>query len=478
MTIADFNIVGDYHTEIALDWDSQETTNLYVAYDPSGRKKLALLNTPGIGNKTSSGSGSDNVRVLHVINDLMFCISGATVDYFNTGLTKTNVGSLTTASGAIGVASNNDYILFCDGSAARAWKTDGTWTTSITNFENTIQSVTFFGNVFVGVKPDTNQFFISDEGDATSWDPNNFALVPRGVLQACTNINGRLLLITNNAVQFWYDAGAADFPFRPVAGALYSYGTPAWQTVQSSPYDGGADIAIWLSETSNGGLCVCATTGGAPAPISTHPIEKEFQSYTTISDAKAFMFETDGHLFYQLTFPTENVTWLYDVTMKMWTKLVRNVVNRDHHIANCHAFFNRKHYIGSRLSEDIYEYSSNFVTEDGAYIYRSRTCAHFGVPGNQYIGIAELGIQARTGFYNEDNLGVDPKLSLRVSKDNGYIFSDAQLQSLGKYGNYGQLIRFNNLGSSRDFVFKLEIFDPVKICLFGGYLDFKVNTRT
>jgi hypothetical protein len=57
---------------------------------------------------------------------------------------------------------------------------------------------------------------------------------------------------------------------------------------------------------------------------------------------------------------------------------------------------------------------------------------------------------------------------MEVSKDNGATWSTPRQLSVGALGNYHNRVVARRFGSSRDFVFRFRMTDPVKFVITNG----------
>lgn len=57
--------------------------------------------------------------------------------------------------------------------------------------------------------------------------------------------------------------------------------------------------------------------------------------------------------------------------------------------------------------------------------------------------------------------GSDPKIMLQVSKDGGQTYGNERTVSIGTVGSYQKRAIFRRLGSSKDFVLRVTMTDPV-----------------
>jgi hypothetical protein len=67
--------------------------------------------------------------------------------------------------------------------------------------------------------------------------------------------------------------------------------------------------------------------------------------------------------------------------------------------------------------------------------------------------------------------GSDPKAILSFSKDNGKTFSNDKFANIGKIGNYLNRVKWNRLGSARQFTLNVKISDPIPIDIGAAYIE-------
>jgi hypothetical protein len=138
--------------------------------------------------------------------------------------------------------------------------------------------------------------------------------------------------------------------------------------------------------------------------ISTHAVEQSLIDQYT-GDAIAYSYQIEGHEMYVVTFPTINLTWVYDLSTKSWHKwlaFANGVYSR--HRSNCGAFFANKYIVGDYQNGKLYSIENDVYTEDGATILRLRRAPHL-VADFQRQYFDELQIQFQPGV----GLGVTPE---------------------------------------------------------------------
>jgi hypothetical protein len=211
--------------------------------------------------------------------------------------------------------------------------------------------------------------------------------------------------------------------------------------------------------------------GYSPQEISTHAVTNTLAG-KTISDAIAFTYQLEGHEFYVVTFPTLDLTWVYDAATQLWHKWLAvdsyNVYHR--HRANCQCLFMGQILVGDYLNGAIYAVSKDVYTDNGVTIRRLRRCPHLVADFNQQF-FNLLQIQFQPGVGLTFGQGQDPQAMLRWSNDGGSTWSNEHWKSIGKIGKYRNRIIWRRLGSARDRVFEVVVTDPVKAVIVSANLD-------
>jgi hypothetical protein len=122
-------------------------------------------------------------------------------------------------------------------------------------------------------------------------------------------------LVGERTTEVWYDAGNQFFPFSRLQGVTLQLGTCAKHSI--TRFDTGL---AWLAGSERGQNLVVMTEGYQIKVISSEAVAAAINSYPVVSDAIAYSYSEGGHTFYVLTFPTADVTWVYDKTADRWHK--------------------------------------------------------------------------------------------------------------------------------------------------------------
>lgn len=466
---------GQAYEGTSIDVNYQRTVNWYPENDGTGKDKVPLYPTPGFTTAFAT-AGSGPIRAQIVLNSLLYVVSSDTFYSITTGGSVTNLGTLQTSSGRVEMAHNGDEILIVDGTQGCLYKESTTTFTSDLNstdadFPKVATSCTFLDGYFVVNDPgNTNAagapgaFFISGSYDGTAWSALDYTVAERSwdQIQSLRIANGQLWVIGQNSTEVYANTGNADFPFERISSAVIEFGTIAGASASESD-----NTVIWLSQSKYGQGQVLQNNGYSVVKISTDALDDAIHGYTK-TDALAFTLQWKGHVWYVLTFPTSNKTWVYDLSTKMWFQWSTNGDNA-RHISNSYAYFNNTHYIGSRSDGDIYALSATEYSDNGTAITRLRQSPHLHFDGKKgFIRALELILEQGVGTVSV----TDPQVMLQWSKDRGHTWSSEQWRDiLGNVGEYSKASTWRRLGRCEDIIFRIKITDAVKAVLVGAYVD-------
>lgn len=271
--------------------------------------------------------------------------------------------------------------------------------------------------------------------------------------------------------EVWYNSGAADFTFQQMPGAFIEHGCVAKYSVAAQ------DLSIyWLSQDKQGQCLVLKGGGYRATRISTHAIENVISQYSIVSDAIGFTYQAGGHVFYVLTFPAANATWVYDEATEVWHQRAWTDAhgNLNRHRANCMANAYGRNIVGDWQTGTLYAFNSNNFTDNGQPISRIRSFPHM-IEDNKRITyngfVADMDVGTDTGAVDGSTPANPPKISLRWSNNRGATFGNRIEQDMGAGGEYYKNIQWGRLGLARDRVFELSWSAPTATALNGCFID-------
>ena len=270
------------------------------------------------------------------------------------------------------------------------------------------------------------RFYISALKDGTTWSLLDFtdADASPDIIVSFLTSHRELWVLGQDGIQPYFNSGNVDFPFEPIQGALIEAGCGA----QASAIKLG-NVLMWMGHENDGRGVVWRADGYKLVRVSTYAVEQAIRSYSGspagITDAVAYGYQDQGHIFYVLNFPTAGHTWVYDLTTNLWhERMYLNGSDEEAHKGICHCFafweatpFKGKHLVGARDSGKIYELSTTFLDDDGDTIQRIRRYPHLS---NEEKWTYYHSLQVDT----EAGLAVNQRLKLRWSNDGGKTFGD------------------------------------------------------
>jgi hypothetical protein len=159
----------------------------------------------------------------------------------------------------------------------------------------------------------------SEQDDPTSWLAADFisAEIDADSGIAITKHLNYLVAFGEWTTEIFYNAGnATGSPLARIPSAIIRYGCAAKNSIVE-----GENFIAWVSHGREHGHNVMAMEGLQPVKISTKPIEKVLNEMgANVEEAIGQLLKTEGHYFYTLSFPTENITLVYDFVDKQWSE--------------------------------------------------------------------------------------------------------------------------------------------------------------
>jgi len=437
----------------------------YERRDDGDKTRVAIIGTPGMALEFTLSAPPRGL--LPGLTSLYAVVNDSFLELTQAGVTLGS-GTLSTATGNVSIARSPSQVVTVDGSDGWTWESGALTQITSAGFPNGAQTVVFVGGYFVCESPGSQQFFVSDSFDAMTWNALAFASASQypGQLVAVDGLTGNLLLMCSDHLEFWQNVGATPEPFQPILSATSEYGLAAiWSRAHV------ANALHFLSTSQQGGIQVCRVTGYLVEVISTPDIDRIMGAMDTVSDAEGNGYVVGAHGMYQLTFPTENRTFLFDSHSGLWSEMQSGVPTGDfqRHKGQWVAALGRKTFVTDYSTGAVCSFSETTYTDNGDTIVREVVTRHV----NQDYDVAtidELYLDMETGVGLSSGQGSDPQIMCQVSKDNGHTWQTERWVALGAMGNYFTRVIWRTWGSARDFVFRFRMTDPVKFVITEGAL--------
>jgi hypothetical protein len=470
-----FNFLGGQHKGFSPNQNTQQTINMFLEVDPSEDNKLTLYRVDG--KKDFIELPKSPVYGLSEFRGVLYAVAGDSIYKITTvvdGYGYTLMGEADLLGGVTIAANNTGQLCFNSSVTNKAYVLD-------TNSESLSQITdsAFYGSPRVDyldgygvfVRPNSQQFYISNLNDFTAFDPLDFASDEADPDNLVTFIvdHRELILFGERTTTVWFNNGGADFPLSRRDGAEMEAGCAAALSVAKLD-----NTVFFLGRNVYGQGLVYKLNQYSPQIISNRGIEHMINSFSRIDDAIAYAYQKNGHSFYVLIFPTAEKTLVYDASIQdpdlAWSLRETYGIGIDRAI--CHTFAFNKHLVGDSQSGKIFELDENTHTDGGEAIAWSRTTAHI-IGDYKRVKHKEVVLNFQTGVGLNGN--DDPLVFLTYSDDGGHSYITPREASLGVIGQRKNRVMFSRLGQSRDRVYKVFGSEPVKTVLMGGYIEVEAS---
>lgn len=462
-------LVGASNQERSLPFDAERTINLYPVFDQNGKEVSALYGTPGLTLFATAGSGP--VRgCFNSAAGRPFVVARSGVYELSDNGSATLRGLLDTSSGIVSIDENGLQLGICDGTSVYIYTYSTDILVKVTDINlPSSGTLTFIDGYFVVTQNNSGKFFISALYDGTNWDALDFATAessPDELLRVY-NAVGQLWLFGTKTTEIWTNTGASAFPFERISGAKMETGILAPHSAVAVD-----NSVFWIGRDNIGSGIVYRAQGFSPQRISTNAIELLIQQATSPSTLRAYTYQQDGHTFYVITGGGLITTLVYDISTQLWHEraFLNSFGNYEQHLGACGMYAFNRQMVCSRLNGKIYTMSLDIYSDDGDEISSERIYTHLS---NENIRerFNQLEISMETGVGNQSAPGVNPQITLWISRDGGKTYSTGYSTSFGAVGNYKARAVFRRLGYAYEITFKIRITDPVKRALIGSYLQ-------
>lgn len=334
--------------------------------------------------------------------------------------------------------------------------------------------VEYIDTFFIFNRPGTNQFYWTGSLALTFDELDKVAKVGASDLLVSLSVAKKeIVLVGERTTEVFYNASVIDpttgfvlSQFAAVQGVFVDYGTAAKYSVATND-----NTTLWLSRDRTGKGIVMMLAGYQAKRISTFAIEEAIRKYARIDDAIGFCYQIGGHIFYVLTFPAADHTWVFDLRTEEWHEWAFTDSNGNEHahrIMCVYPCFGTL-VAGDRQYGNLYTLDPDVHTDWGFPIVRERCFPHMVLEGRrifyrEFLADMETGTGPGALAENTDFV------SLSWSDDRGRHFGNPVRQGLGGLGNTLTSMQWQRLGMARDRVFKLRWSTDAPCALQGAWV--------
>lgn len=493
----DFAMVGPSNTMADPYQDRQRSLNYYPESSPvpSSKVRIALLGAPGLqstldfsvmtdGTIVTNSGGCRGVWVLPGGTDALWVIGEAliltqmTVPATQTTIaqfSKTFIGNLLTNNGTVCIRDNGPggYAAIVDGQYGYLYNISTKTVAQITDAAFLpADRVAFIDGWLVFNHVGTQTFFTTAPTPYTVTFSGSFYALKDSSSDNLVTImenNRELWLIGERTSEVWYDAGGVNFAFARIPGVAPQIGCSAAQSIARN-----GPSLIWLGLSERGENIVVETNQYSYRNIASPAVSAALTTYPLISDAIGFVYEEESHVFYVLTFPTADKTWVYDFTTEMWHERASYdpTTGTFHRFkGSAYANYQNIRMVGGYQDQNGYQMSRQFYTDGDSPLVSTRRTPHiWSREDRKRLFHGSLQIEFAPGVGTSTGQGVNPQAMLKWSDDGGETFGNEHWTSIGKTGNYKNRAIWRRLGHARDRVYEVTVSDPVKRDIVGATL--------
>lgn len=489
----------------------EQTWNFIVSDDflvPYAGYKAAVEISPSAIGRGLYASSPGNIMVA-VIGNAAYSI--------NTNLTPTFRGNLATSTGDVYISENNNAeICITDGVYVYVYNwSDGSWKsndpdiTGVTFPFNNPGYISFQNTYLIIAIEGTQQWVLSNPNNALIWttDPTQVGEIQGkpGYVQAAVPVPGggnNIFVMGDNGSESWTFTAQALFPYQRNSTFNVDYGC-----INAASIAELGDFIVWLAVNEQSGPTIMVTNGSGTQTISTDGINFKLSQLSDPANCTGFLFRQDGHLIYQFTFITDNLSYAYDFNTKLFFTVSDEDLN--YHIAREVVFFNNDYYFVSLNGGNVYRFGTQYTDaiysvdddSDRKQLPRIRITPPLRLPTQRYFICKSLGFTIEQGQPNEittvsyqpgqvgNDIATESLLNmttedglllttetdsstavtyeirseavdLSISRDGGVTFGSSWRQEMNKVGKRKSRFIYQRLGIANDATFQLR---------FSGY---------
>lgn len=472
--------IGGTYAGYSKAADAQRSINLYTEIlGPRSKSPKALYGTPGRRIFCALPEGPSRciytIKQLPPRSDRVFVVSGTKFyEIFATGLYN-EIGTVVNDDLHASIAENPTQLFIASGKYGYIYnKQSGVFTGPIANVSPS--SADFLDGFFIAYIDNSQDFQISDPNNGLIWDPSNFGTAsgsPDNIVATLPD-HKTLWQFGSGSIQVFYNSGAADFPFESVPAGFIEQGTIAARSPVKLD-----NSVFWVGGDVRGGGIVFRADGYRPSRISNHAIEDIIRNMTNISSLWAYGYQEDGHSFYVINSPDDNVTIVYDVATDEWHERGTWRPDLDRYLADraiTHTFGFNKHLVGNNTDGTIYESSIDIYMDDTLLIRRLRRAPYLS-DEMKWTRHKRLNIDVDPGVGLVSGQGSDPQMSLRWSDTVCRTWSNERTTSIGKIGEDTRRAVFNRLGKARSRSYEMTFSDPCKLVVLDAFFETGAGKR-
>lgn len=479
-------IASSYNKSNTQCTGTENLVNMYLEQKPDSSNYFPVVAVGTPGTSLWLDCGGSSVRGMLRYTDHFYAVVDDTLYKIEWPGVKTAVGTLTTTTGRVTIKAILGQLELADGANVYNYNVGTNTFTTLTDPSTpaNCKQVLALNSKFILFQPNSQTLWVTDLADGTSITATHFFNSNSSYDIAVSGaVNTNLMYIFNEfSTDVWEDTGQVTVPFTKVSGGNFSIGCAAEYSplvVNNATY--------FLAQNESGVLGIGSISGLNMQIVSNHAFAERIRNFASYDDAFAWTDTIDGHIMYNITFPTSNVargeTWGYDTTTGVFFQRTTYYPGADfypdydRHIANCNVSIQGIQLIGDYNSGKIYKLDPEAYTDNGQPIHREITSPTL-VFSNQFFKMGKLEIDVEKGVGLVSGQGSSPLIFLEVSRDKGNTWTNKISRTAAAMGDYTSRFRWASLGGGRAMTLRLTMSDPVQWVVCGATVEVSVGQLT
>lgn len=460
----------------------QRCINWYPSISESSgtKSKARLIPTPGqdlaVSISPNSGTGgrglyeASNGRVFGVWGDSLF-----EVFKNNTIIDRNSSLRFLNTKGSVSISDNGAQLIIIDRPRGYILDFQTNTFSQITDvdYPSNANQVVYKDEYFYLSVLDTQDIYQSALGDGSSWSALSVQQArsqPDNVV-GITASNTDLIIFGTKTIEHWQNVGDDTFSFQRINGATLGVGCKSANSIAKMN-----NAHYFLGSNESGAGMIWRLESYQIEKVSTEAIETAILEAEDTSEAIGYTYQSRGHLFYVISFPSIDRTFVFDEKTGKWhERAFYNSTTSDFkvHKSSHQVYSFGKNYVSYENDNNLYILDDDILTDNGSTILRLMNPPRFNFE-NKKISLRKVKLEWEKGIGLTSGQGSDPHIMMRYSKDGGYSWSSRLNRKLGEKGKYYYELSWDRLGQGRDYVLELSVSDPVPVELYGLYIDFNV----
>lgn len=458
----------------------EDIINCYREVNQDGEFQR-ITRAPGF--KLNRAVGDGPIRGMYVAAGILYVVSGSEFYKVNVSpfgaLSPVKVGDVSGQAGNCvinAIATDEPQVQALTSGTGYIWNESTDTFTEITDPDyDPDYGLASFNQRFWLNRPNSNEFFGSEILDGLDYDSLFFASAENNPdhLRNLQATNTEIVLFGSESTERWQDIQIAEgFPLRRVQGGTLDRGIGAQRSLAKWE-----STLFWLADDNT----VRMLQGGRMTKISDIFMEKSINNYSQPSLAFGFFVDYSDYKCYCITFPSNNVTWCFDVLRGFWHK--RRSTGFDGWRISNSVNLNGMVLLGDRDNGNIYTMDASLNTENGVetvaeWITPPETSNDIGYSVTLTELIADAGVGPITnvspGTGQIENSPIKPYMSAFWSIDGGFSYNEFPQRHLGTRGDRAHRITWRTplrVPLGKDLVYRFSSSGDWPFNIYSGHIQ-------